>query len=276
MIPLKQIWSTFGVIATILLCLGLGAVGYVSTQAICEKIASVYACTAGTSNRPLPPAPVIIPDETFILEIRGVKEFVGARGQYVTTFDVPNDVYKKWLESNATLETQSSNSVDLKSIWEQLVNYYRSFVKYFKGDNVRVHLEGEVLMAFDLDKLKAGETLVVEGKHVTITLDGPYVMTTHIYESRRQEVEEQALWLSIWNNNETQQAARERQDEELVKYACSKDAKTADGEDVGSIEQVAKDKVEAFMKSFLKAIHPDYVVDVNFQNGSCTVDTIAK
>lgn len=276
MLPLKQIWATVGVVATILLCLGLGAVGYFSTQIICQSIEQLYECTPNTGSRPLPPAPKLISDESFVLDIRGVKEFVGARGQYVTTFEVPNAEYKAWVESNKTLEMQSPSSVSMKRVWEQIINLYLGGVKTLKGDNVRVHLEGEVLMAFNLDKLEAGKTVVVEGKHVTVTLDGPYVMTTHIYESRRAEVEEQALWLSIWNNKDVQEEARKQQDAELVKYACSKDAKTSDDKYVGSIQQVAKDQATTFLKTFLKALHPDYVVDVNFQNESCSVDTIFK
>ena len=276
MLPLKQIWTTVGVIFTILLCLGLGGVGYIATKKICQSIENVMPCAVSSEEARVPIQPTSIPDETFVKQILGVKDFVGARGQYVTTYVVPNDVYKDWVQHDASQQQLPSNSSDFTKIWGQITGLYYSLAKSFSGDKVEVHLEGEVLMAFDLSKLVAGDTLVVQGRHVTITLDGPYVYTTHIYESRREEYQEQALWLAIWNDAEVQKKARLQQDAELVKVACDKNAKTKDGRIAGSIQNVAKAQVKAFLENFLGSVNPDYVIEVKFQNESCTVNTIRQ
>lgn len=277
MLPLKQIWTTVGVVITILACLGVGAIGYFSTQKICQFLDSAAIspqCSNESEFGTLPPTIVEIPEQTFVEEILGVQDFIGARGQYVTTYKVQNDVYTRWIDSVKLQNKAIDESTSVQNIWNSMVSLWSTLLKSVGGDAIDVHLEGEVLMAFDVSKLEPGKTVVVTGKHVTITLDGPYILTTHIYESKRQTVREQALWLAVQNDETVELEARKQQDAELIKVACDPNAKTKDGKSVASIQKIAKEQVSSFLKRFIGAFHPDYVVDIEFQNESCTVDTV--
>jgi len=251
MLYLKQIWVTVGVVGMFVVCAFVGVQAYFATEWLCTKVAVVWTCEPSEEKI------TIIDGKNVVKQVLAVQEFVGARGTYVTPFQVQNAAYQEWVK---TSKDTDKNFIE---------KWWATAKKDAVGDAVTVSVEGEVFASFDFGQLKDNDTIVVLDKNITVTLDGPHILTTHVFEKRRLESQEQGYWLLLSNNKEIEQEARAAQDKKLVQEACNPEATFANGIRAKPIHEVAETSAREFLTTYMSNLYPNATITVNFRNPSC-------
>lgn len=251
MLYLKQIWVTVSVVCVLIVCAVIGVQAYFATEWLCTKAAVVWTCEQTEEKV------TIIDGKNVVKQVLAVQEFVGARGTYVTPYTVSNAAYNEWLATSSDAD---------KTIIEK---WWASAKKDAIGDSVSVSVEGEVFASFDFGQLKDKDTIQVFDQNITITLNGPHILTTHVFEKRRMETQDQGYWLMLNNNKEIEQVARFDQDKHLVQEACNPEATFADGIRAKPIHEVAETSARDFLTTYMRTLYPNATVTVKFQNPSC-------
>ena len=199
-------------------------------------------------------------EEQLVIELSQMSELVAAHGVYKAPYTVSNEQAQAWKK------LAEADGRNFEKFWAWLG-------KNIKGDEVTVDVTGDVYSSveFDFDKRSA---VTISGKQINVVLQGPHILNTHVDQTSLKSEEQQGFFTWITQDNRTKDSAMADIDKALVSMACNPTVKTdIQGMPVRRINDIAKESATKVVTTIMKIAHPDYTVNVSFENETCKVPT---